>query len=60
MDKLLIKLKNHLKLPRPLLFIAIFAILGAIFLFSSRVATPFASLEPEQGTLSRTDRSLYV
>lgn len=35
--------------------IALFAAVGAILLFATKAATPFVSLEPESGNLSRTD-----
>lgn len=38
--------------------IALFAIVGTVLLFRSHAATPYASVEPENGTLSRTDLAI--
>lgn len=43
---------NRSHLPKPFLFILAFAVLGAILLFSTRAATPYANLEPEAGIKS--------
>jgi hypothetical protein len=40
------------------LFIAAFATIGIVALLATKAATPFASIEPETGTLSRTDLSV--
>ncbi len=41
-----------------LVFVVMFAVVGTVLIFATRAATPFASVEPENGTLSRTDLAI--
>jgi hypothetical protein len=42
---------NRLRtIPKPLIFIAFFALLGTVLMFATRAAGPFAGIEPEQGS----------
>lgn len=38
--------------------VILFAVVGTVLLFNSKAATPFASLEPENGSLSRPDLAI--
>jgi hypothetical protein len=55
MQKIMRKLTPLNKIPKPVLFIVGFAAIATILLLITKAATPFASIEPESATVSRTD-----
>lgn len=54
----IIKNHKHFNKVSGVVAIALFAIVGTILLFNTRAASPFAGIEPENGSLSRTDLSI--
>lgn len=47
-----IKTLNYRKHVFPVVFVILFAVIGSVLLFGSKAAGPYASLEPEGGTIS--------